>query len=80
MIKKTFLLLPVVLLFTACSNKDVQVNSNEVRPNEITLSYSEYKNLYESKNQKVKNKPIAKYETIISPSQNKQLILSDNTE
>ena len=56
MIKKTFLLLPVVLLFTACSNKDVQVSSNEVRPNEITLSYNEYKNLYESKNQKVKNK------------------------
>ena len=80
MIKKTFLLLPVVLLFTACSNKDVQVNSNEVRPNEITLSYSEYKNLYESKNQKVKNKPIAKYEPIISPSEYKKLILSDDKE
>ena len=80
MTKKTFLLLPVVLLFTACSNKDVQVNSNEVRPNEITLSYSEYKNLYESKNQKVKNKPIAKYEPIISPSEYKKLILSDDKE
>ena len=80
MIKKTFLLLPVVLLFTACSNKDVQVNSNEVRPNEITLSYSEYKNLYESKNQKVKNKPIAKYEPIITPSEYKKLILSDDKE
>ena len=80
MIKKTFLLLPVVLLFTACSNKDVQVNSNEVRPNEITLSYSEYKNLYESKNQKVKNKPIAKYEPIITPSEYKKIILSDDKE
>ena len=80
MTKKTFLLLPVVLLFTACSNKDVQVNSNEIKPNEITLSYNEYKSLYESKNQKVKNKPIAKYEPIISPSEYKKLILSDDKE
>ena len=80
MIKKTFLLLPVVLLFTACSNKDVQVNSNEVRPNEITLSYSEYKNLYESKNQKVKNKPIAKYEPIITPEEYKKLVLTEDKE
>ena len=80
MIKKTFLLLPVVLLFTACSNKDVQVNSNEIKPNEITLSYNEYKSLYESKNQKVKNKPIAKYEPIITPSEYKKLILSDDKE
>ena len=80
MTKKTFLLLPVVLLFTACSNKDVQVNSNEIKPNEITLSYNEYKSLYESKNQKVKNKPIAKYEPIITPSEYKKLILSDDKE
>ena len=80
MTKKTFLLLPVVLLFTACSNKDVQVNSNEIKPNEITLSYNEYKSLYESKNQKVKNKPIAKYEPIITPSEYKKLILSDDQE
>ena len=80
MTKNTFLLLPVVLLFTACSNKDVQVNSNEIKPNEITLSYNEYKSLYESKNQKVKNKPIAKYEPIISPSEYKKLILSDDKE
>ena len=69
-----------MLLFTACSNKDVQVNSNEFKPNEITLSYNEYKSLYESKNQKVKNKPIAKYEPIISPSEYKKLILSDDKE
>ena len=80
MTKKTFLLLPVVLLFTACSNKDVQVNSSEIKPNEITLSYNEYKSLYESKNQKVKNKPIAKYEPIITPSEYKKLILSDDKE
>ncbi|MDY0051118.1 MAG: NlpC/P60 family protein [Aliarcobacter sp.] len=77
MTKKTFLLLPVVLLFTACSNKDVQVNSNEIKPNEITLSYNEYKKVYESKNQKVKNKPIAKYEPVITPLEYKKLILED---
>jgi murein DD-endopeptidase / murein LD-carboxypeptidase len=80
MTKKTFLLLPVVLLFTACSNKDVQVNSNEIKPNEITLSYSEYKSLYESKNQKVKNRPIAKYEPIITPSEYKKLVLTEDKE
>ena len=52
MTKKTFLLLPVVLLFTACSNKDVQVNSNENTINEIKLSYNEYKELYETKKKK----------------------------
>ena len=80
MTKKTFLLLPVVLLFTACSNKDVQVNSNEIKTNEITLSYNEYKSLYESKNQKVKNKPIAKYEPIITPDEYKKLVLTEDKE
>ena len=69
MTKKTFLLLPVVLLFTACSNKDVQVNSNENTINEIKLSYNEYKELYETKNKKVKNLPIANYEPIITPKE-----------
>ena len=50
MTKKTFLLLPVVLLFTACSNKDVQVNSNEVRPNEEVKKFS---HLFVFKSQKV---------------------------
>ncbi|MBU0925661.1 C40 family peptidase [bacterium] len=80
MTKKTFLLLPVILLFTACSNKDVQVNSNENMINEIKLSYGEYKKLYEAKNKKVKNVPIAKYEPIITPKEYKKLLLDDKEE
>ena len=80
MTKKTFLLLPVVLLFTACSNKDVQVNSNENTINEIKLSYNEYKELYETKNKKVKNLPIANYEPIITPKEYKKLLLDDKEE
>ena len=67
MTKKIFLLLPIALLFTACSNKESQVNLNENKTNEITLSYGEYKKLYEAKNKKVKNLPIANYEPIITP-------------
>lgn len=78
MTKKTFLLLPLILLFTACSNKDAQVNTDDKKINEVTLSYSEYKKLYE--NNKIKNKPNAKYEPIISPKEYKKLILDDKEE
>jgi murein DD-endopeptidase / murein LD-carboxypeptidase len=80
MTKKIFLLLPVVLLFAACSNKDLQVSSNETKVNEITLSYSEYKKLYETKNKKIKNRPTAKYEPVITPKEYKKLILDDKEE
>ncbi|MDZ7818441.1 MAG: NlpC/P60 family protein [Aliarcobacter sp.] len=81
MTKKTFLLLPAVLLFTACSTKDVQVNSNEKNTiNEMKLSYGEYKKLYEAKNKKIKNIPITKYEPIITPKEYKKLILDDKEE
>ena len=80
MTKKIFLLLPVVLLFTACSNKDVQVSSMDKETNVITLSYSEYKKLYETKNKKIKNKPIAKYEPVITPIEYKKLILDDKDD
>lgn len=81
MIKKIFLLLPFALLFTACSNKNTQIGLNEKNPNEITLSYVEYKKLYEAKNKKVKNKPIASYEPIITPNEYKKLLLTnDETE
>lgn len=78
MTKKTFLLLPLILLFTACSNKDAQVNTDDKKINEVTLSYSEYKKLYE--NNKIKNKPNAKYEPVISPKEYKKLILDDKEE
>jgi murein DD-endopeptidase / murein LD-carboxypeptidase len=78
MTKKTFLLLPAILLFTACSNKEVQVTTNEKKINEVTLSYSEYKKLYENK--KIKNKPNVKYDPIITPKEYKKLILDDKEE
>ena len=78
MTKKTFLLLPAILLFTACSNKEVQVTTNEKKVNEVTLSYSEYKKLYENK--KIKNKPNVKYDPIITPKEYKKLILDDKEE
>ena len=80
MTKKIFLLLPSALLFTACSNKESQVNLNENKTNEITLSYGEYKKLYEAKNKKVKNLPIANYEPIITPKEYKKLLFNDQAE
>ncbi|MBP7225132.1 MAG: C40 family peptidase [Aliarcobacter sp.] len=80
MTKKIFLLLPIALLFTACSNKESQVNLNENKTNEITLSYGEYKKLYEAKNKKVKNLPIANYEPIITPKEYKKLLFNDQAE
>ena len=80
MTKKIFLLLPIALLFTACSNKESQVNLNENKTNEITLSYGEYKKLYEAKNKKVKNLPIANYEPIITPKEYKKLLSNDQAE
>ena len=80
MTKKIFLLLPIALLFTACSNKESQVNLNENKTNEITLSYGEYKKLHEAKNKKVKNLPIANYEPIITPKEYKKLLFNDQAE
>lgn len=80
MTKKIFLLLPIALLFTACSNKESQVNLNENKTNEITLSYGEYKKLYEAKNKKVKNLPIANFEPIITPKEYKKLLFNDQAE
>ena len=80
MIKKSFLLLPIALLFTACSQKDTQVNLEQDRPNEITLSYGEYKKLYEAKNKKVKNAPIAKYQPTITPNDYKKFVFENNEE
>ena len=80
MTKKIFLLLPIALLFTACSNKESQVSLNENKTNEITLSYGEYKKLYEAKNKKVKNLPIANYEPIITPKEYKKLLFNDQAE
>lgn len=81
MTKKIFLLLPVVMLFTACSTKDVQVDSDVKKVNVITLSYSEYKKLYETKNNKnIKHKTTLKYNPVITPKEYKSLVLDDKEE
>ena len=50
------------------------MNSNEIKTNEITLSYNEYKKTCMSQKSKSKNKPIAKYEPIITPDEVQKLI------
>ncbi len=79
MIKKSFLLLPVLLVFTACSNKNLQTSSSELKndKNEIVLSYNEYKNLNENKHKKIDNKPYVKQETEINPQRYEDLILNN---
>ena len=72
MIKKTFILLPIILLLTACTgNKDIQIDDNKKveekkNLNVSNLSYNDYKASYESENQKLKNRPHSKYEPTIS--------------
>lgn len=82
MIKKTFVLIPVVMLFTACSQNSVVLNDQS--PNDSTketkLSYSEYKKLYDAKNSSVKNKPLSNYEAILTPKEYKNLMLDDKAE
>lgn len=82
MIKKTFVLIPVVMLFTACSQNSVVLNDQS--PNDSTketkLSYSEYKKLYDAKNSSVKNKPLNNYEAILTPKEYKNLMLDDKSD
>ncbi len=84
MIKKTFIIIPAIMLFTACSNKsniavDTTPNENK-NSKELTLSYSEYKKLYDAKNNTVKNKPLSNYEAIITPKEYKDLMLETEDE
>lgn len=82
MIKKTFIIIPVIMLFTACSDKsNIALDTpNEKNSKELTLSYSEYKKLYDAKNKSVKNKPLSDYEATNTPKEYKNLMLDDNTE
>lgn len=84
MIKKTFIIIPAIMLFTACSNKsniavDTTPNENK-NSKELTLSYSEYKKLYDAKNNTVKNKPLSDYEAVITPKEYKDLMLETEDE
>ncbi len=81
-IKKTFILLPTILLLTACSNKNIQLDEdNKIKDKNSlsasTLSYSDYKSAYESQNQKLKDRPHYKYEPTISKEEYEKLTFND---
>lgn len=58
MLKKTFILIPIIMMFTACSDKNLALN--EPTNSQVTstvnskLSYNEYKRMTEEKNKKTK--------------------------
>jgi len=79
-IKKIFVIIPILIFFTACSNKNQNIESNNSQLEKTTLTYIEYKKLYEEKNKKIKNKPILEYETVITPKEYKTLMLNENSE
>lgn len=77
MIKKTLIIIPAIMIFTACSNKSNVVSENtnleSKNSSKVALSYSDYKKLYDAKNSKIKNKPLSNYEAIITPKEYKAL-------
>ena len=82
MIKKTFILLPTILLLTACnSSKNIQLEeNNKIKSNSLSasnLSYNDYKSSYESENQKLKNRPHSKYEPTISKKEYEKLTFNN---
>lgn len=83
MIKKIFIIIPAIMMFTACSSKNTLTSDNTILENsskEVTLSYGEYKKLYDAKNNTVKNKPLSNYEAIITPKEYKALMFNENEE
>ncbi len=85
MIKKTFILLPTILLLTACnSSKNIQLEeNNKIKDNSSlkasNLSYNDYKSSYESENQKLKNRPHSKYEPTVSKKDYEKLTFNNET-
>ncbi len=85
MIKKTFILLPTILLLTACnSSKNIQLEeNNKIKDNSSlkasNLSYNDYKSSYESENQKLKNRPHSKYEPTVSKKDYDKLTFNNET-
>ncbi len=82
MIKKTFILLPTILLLTACnSSKNIQLEeNNKIKNSSLSasnLSYNDYKSSYESENQKLKNRPHSKYEPTISKKEYDKLTFNN---
>lgn len=84
MIKKTFILLPTVLLLTACtSGKNIQIEeNNKIKDNSLTasknISYNDYQNSYIKENEKLKNRPHLKYEPTINQKDYEKLSFNNN--
>lgn len=71
MLKKTFILIPTIMMFTACSDKNLALNeptnSQVASTVNSKLSYNEYKRMTEEKNKKNKVKPLTDFKTITAP-------------
>ncbi len=84
MIKKTFILLPTILLLTACtSGKNIQIEeNNKIKDNSLNastnISYNDYKTSYTNENEKLKNRPHLKYEPTISQKDYEKLSFNNN--
>ncbi|QKF68278.1 outer membrane lipoprotein, NlpC/P60 family [Arcobacter venerupis] len=84
MTKKTFMLLPIMLLLTACSNnRDIQIEeNNKIKDasslNASNISYNDYKSAYESENNKLKDRPHLRYEPKISKTSYDKLVLTND--
>ena len=84
MIKKTFILLPTILLLTACTgNKNLQMEENnkindKSSLNASNVSYNDYKSSYGSENDKLRNRPHLKYEPTISKKDYERLTFNNN--
>ena len=71
-----------MLLLTACSNKNIQIEENNKIKNSnlnaSSISYNDYKSSYEAEeNNKLKNRPHSKYEPTISKKDYDKLVLDD---
>ncbi|MDD2894785.1 MAG: NlpC/P60 family protein [Aliarcobacter sp.] len=83
MIKKTFILLPTILLLTACTgNKNIQMEENnkindKSSLNASSVSYNDYKSSYDTENNKLKNRPHLKYEPNISKKDYEKLAFNN---
>ena len=83
MLKKTFILIPIIMMFTACSDKNLALNNSENLQQNVTsnskLSYNEYKRMAEERNQKNKVKSHTDFKTVTAVTEYKsENILTSN--
>ena len=72
-----------MLLLTACSNKNIQIEENNKIKNSnlnaSSISYNDYKSSYEAEeNNKLKNRHHSKYEPTIKKKDYDKLVLDNN--